>query len=272
MIRVFAVSDGTGATAERLLQAAILQFVDAEVEIQRRTQVRTPQQVRGVVDEAAAQKAILLHTLVSDELRRLILQESRQRGVDSLDLLGPILERLAQHLQLTPQEKPGLFRQLAEARSREIEAVDFAFRHDDGQNVQELPRAEIVLVGISRTMKTPTTLYLAYRGWFVANVPLVPELPLAEPLLDIPASRVFCLAMAPGRLRELRLTRAENTGIPAVPYAAMEQIREELNYAAELCLNHGWHRIDTTGKSVEEVSREIVLLLPDADRARQNIC
>jgi regulator of PEP synthase PpsR (kinase-PPPase family) len=269
MITIFAVSDGSGATVERLLQAAILQFVDAPVNIQRYAQVRTPQQVRAVVEEAAAAKAMILHTLVSDESRRLILNESRQREVDSLDVMGPVLERLAHYLHLSPQEKPGLFRQLAEARSREIEAVDYAFRHDDGQNAHELQRAEIVLVGVSRTMKTPTTLYLAYRGWFVANVPLVPETPLPESLVALPASQVFCLSMSPGRLRELRLTRAEGTGIPAVPYAALDQIHEELRYAEQLCQDHGWQRIATTGKSVEEVSREIVHLLPAADRSRR---
>ncbi len=155
MITVFVVSDSTGSTVERLLRAAILQFIDADVDIQKRTEIRTPRQVRSVVEEAAAKKAIILHTLVSDELRRLILTESRRQEVDSLDVIGPVLERLARHLHLSPQEKPGLFRQLAEARSREIEAVDFAFRHDDGQNAQDLERAEIVLVGVSRAMKTP---------------------------------------------------------------------------------------------------------------------
>src|SRR4030042_1651561 len=94
-----------------------------------------------------------------------MLAEGRGVGVGVMDLMGPVLDRLATHLRLTPQEKPGLFQQLVEAQSRQIEAGEFAFRHDDGQNAEELDRAEVVLVGVSRTLKTPTMLYLAYRGW-----------------------------------------------------------------------------------------------------------
>ena len=144
------------------------------------------------------------------------------------------------HLRLTPQEKPGLFQQLAEAKSREIEAVAFAFRHDDGQNVEELHRAEVVLVGVSRTMKTPTMLYLAYRGWFAANVPLIPELPLPKPLLALPPERVFCLCMQPEQLRERRHARATIEAIPLEPYASLPQVSKEHQYAERLCERNGW--------------------------------
>src|SRR5208283_5148001 len=175
------------------------------------------------------------HTLVSDELRRLILAESRLHGADSLDLLGPMLDRLAVHLRLTSQQKPGLFRQLDDAKTREIEAVAFAFRHDDGQNTHDLQHAEIVLVGVSRSMKTPTMLYLAYRGWFAANVPLIPELPLPQPLLALPSPRVFCLTMQPDQLRERRHARAAIEAIPLEPYASLAQVNKEHQYAERLC-------------------------------------
>lgn len=262
MLKIFVVSDATGETAERVVRAGLVQFQDASVAIVRRTNVRTPEQIRAVVSEATAEGAMLVHTLVSDELRRLILEESRLAGVDALDMLGPVLERLAKHLKLTPQEKPGLFRQLVEARSREIEAVEFAFHHDDGQNIQDLDRADVVLTGISRTMKTPTMLFLAYRGWFAANVPIVPGIELPKALLALPSSRVFWLEMAPERLLELRHVRARKEGIPVDSYASVEQIRKESQQAQELCVKRGWQRIDVTGKSVEEVGREIISLLP----------
>jgi regulator of PEP synthase PpsR (kinase-PPPase family) len=189
--------------------------------------------------------------------------------VDALDMLGPVLERLAKHLRLTPQERPGLFRQLVEARSREIEAVEFAFHHDDGQNVQDLDRADVVLTGISRTMKTPTMLYLAYRGWFAANVPIVPGMDPPPALLAVPASRVFWLQMAPERLLELRRVRARNEGIPVESYASAEQVRRESQQAHEICSKRGWPSIDVTGKSVEEVGREIIALLPAGRRSSQ---
>ncbi len=262
MLTVFVVSDATADTAERVAKAALVQFGDAPVRLVRRGQVRTPEQVRAVVQEAAGDDSIVLHTLVSNELRRLMLAESRLRGVDSLDAMGPVLERIATHLRLTPQEKPGLFKQLREAKSREIDAVAFAFRHDDGQNVEELDRAEAVLVGVSRTMKTPTMLYLAYRGWFAANVPIVLGVTLPAAVVSLPSERVFCLLMHASQLRELRRVRAGDEKIPAEPYTSLKYVRKELLHSRQLCLEHGWRSIDATGKSVEEVGREIITLLP----------
>ena len=262
MLTVIVGSDATGKTVERIVRSALIQFEDAPAKLVHRRNVRSAEQVREVVQEAAAGECMIVHTLVSDELRRLMLAEARSFSVDSLDVIGPILDRLAVHLDLTPQEKPGLWEQLAEARSREIEAVDFAFHHDDGQNADDLDRAEVVLVGVSRTMKTPTMLYLAYRGWFAANVPIVPGVPLPGGLLSMSSERVFCLAMSRTRLRELRLVRADHEAIPVEPYASAEVIRKELQRAEQLSLEHGWRQIEVTGKSVEEVSREIIALLP----------
>jgi hypothetical protein len=258
MFTVFVVSDATGDTAQRMVRAGLVQFQDAPVRVVRRQHIRTPRQVHAVIREARRQEAMIIHTLVSDELRRVMRAEARTHGVDALDMMGPILERLTTHLKLAPQEKPGLFQTLAEAKTREVEAVSFAFRHDDGQNSHRLDRAEVVLVGVSRTMKTPTMLYLAYRGWFAANVPLVPGMPLSPGLLAVPAERVFCLTMAPEKLQQLRRARAEEESIPLQPYASLDQIRAELSFTAELCRKHHWQRIDATGKSVEEIAREII--------------
>jgi hypothetical protein len=261
MLKIFVVSDATGETAERVVQAALVQFEGAETQIIRRGSIRSVQQITQVVGTAARQPALILHTLVSDELRRHMLSEARRHGVDSMDLMGPILDRLARHLQLTPREKPGLFQQLGEARQREIEAVEFAFRHDDGQRVDELPQAEVILVGASRTMKTPTMLYLAYRGWFAANVPLVPELPVPDSLRGYPAKRVFCLLMSPNRLLELRHARARYLDLPGEDYASMTAVRRDLRHAQRLAREFGWRTIDATGRSVEEIAQEIVMLL-----------
>jgi hypothetical protein len=264
MLTVFVVSDATGETAERVVRSALVQFEQPQVLVVRRGNVRTAEDVHEVVLEAAGVQSFIFHTLVSDGLRREMLEESRAYGVDAMDLMGPLLDRLAHHLRLSPQERPGLFLQLAERRAREIEAVEFAFRHDDGQHVEDLSQAEVVLVGVSRTMKTPTMLYLAYRGWFAANVPLVPE--QAPPLaLDaLPPERVFCLLMSPSRLLELRQARAAYLGIPEEPYASIEALRREMVFSQQLAIQRGWQRVEVTGKSVEEVGQAIVLLLPDA--------
>ena len=267
MLTIYVVSDATGETAERMVQSALVQFAEAPASVIRRGHLRTLEQLRAVVQEAVGHDSLILHTLVSNELRHAMLVECRLRGVDAMDLMGPMLDRLARHLRLTPQEKPGLFKQLAEARSRQIEAVEFAFRHDDGQYADELGRAEVVLVGVSRTMKTPTMLYLAYQGWFAANVPIILEIPLPPTLLSLPSSRVFCLVMEANRLVQLRRVRAEAHAIPSKSYVSVAHIQKELRHAERLSRIHGWRQLDVTGKSVEEVVREIVVLLPIEDRA-----
>lgn len=263
MAKLFIVSDATGGTAERVVQAALVQFSDVGVEIERRSKVRTAEQVKQVVKEAAAEPSLLLHTLVSDELRRTMLEEARLHHVEALDMLGPLLDRLAALLKMTPKEMPGLFEERLEARSREIEAVDFSFRHDDGRNIEGLGQAEVVLVGVSRSMKTPTMLYLAYRGWFAANVPLIPEMDPPGTLLRVPSEKVFCLIMKAERLAELRRVRAEREGIPVESYASVTQAHKEIQLARRLCTANRWRRIDVTNKSVEEAGREIIALLPE---------
>jgi [pyruvate, water dikinase]-phosphate phosphotransferase / [pyruvate, water dikinase] kinase len=265
MLTVFVVSDATGDTAQRMVRAALIQFQDAPVRLVRRAHVRTARQVHTIIHEARGSEAIIIHTLVSDDLRRVMLTESRTHGVDALDILGPILERLTTHLKIAPQERPGLFKTITETKNREIEAVSFAFRHDDGQNTQTLDRAEVVLVGVSRTMKTPTMLYLAYRGWFAANVPLVPGVSPPNALLAMPFDHVFCLTMASEKLQQLRRNRAEEESIPIQSYASLDQIRMEVSFVDELCRKHHWQRIDATGKSVEEVAREIIGILEEEE-------
>ncbi|MHB8901366.1 MAG: pyruvate, water dikinase regulatory protein [Thermoguttaceae bacterium] len=262
MATLYVISDATGGTAERVVRAALVQFSGADVRIERRQEVRTAEQVRKVVEEAAGGPSLILHTLVSDELRKTMLAEARRCGVEALDMLGPLLDRLAALLRLTPQEMPGLFEERLEARSREIEAVDFAFRHDDGAHLEDLDRAEVVLVGVSRSMKTPTMLHLASHGWFAANVPLIPELDLPGALLRVPSEKVFCLVMQAERLAQLRRIRAEREGIPVESYASLAQAEKEVRLAQRACTANGWRRIDVTNKSVEEAAREIIGLLP----------
>jgi regulator of PEP synthase PpsR (kinase-PPPase family) len=243
-----------------MARAALVQFENAQTTLLRRRNVRTPEEVGAVVQEAKGGDALILHTLVAEETRGAMLSQTHLHGVDAVDLLGPVLDHLASHLRLAPLGKPGLLAQSAEARTREIEAVEFAFRHDDGRNMDDLDRAEVVLVGVSRSMKTPTNLYLAYRGWLAANVPLVPQISLPPQLLCVPRKQVFYLHMSASRLLELRRVRAQRDGIPQDQYASVESIREELRFAERTCLERGWRKINVTGKSVEEVSREIILL------------
>lgn len=262
MYRVFVVSDGTGVTAEQVLSAALTQFADTEVEIERRPGVRTEEQVRQVAQEAAQAGGFIVHTLVSDRLREVMLRAGRLHHVETIDLMGPLLARLSQQLAVSPIEKPGLFRQLNEEYFRRIETMEFALRHDDGRRVHELPRAEIVLVGVSRTFKTPLSVYLAFKGWFVANVPIVLRTKPAAALFDLPPGRVCGLTIDPVRLAELRRAREERLGGATGDYANLDFVRREVEYAMSIFRSQrGWPVVDVTDKPIEESAAEIVALM-----------
>ena len=262
MNRVFVVSDGTGVTAEQVLNAALTQFEGAEVKVERRPGVRTDEQVKQVVLEAAQAGGFIVHTLVSDQLREVMLRTGRQHNVETIDLMGPLLARLSWQLSTSPAEKPGLFRQLNEEYFRRIEAMEFALHHDDGRRVHELPQAEIVLVGVSRTFKTPLSIYLAFKGWFVANVPIVLEVKPPSVLFDLLPGRVFGLTINPVRLAELRRVRQEHLSGATGEYADPDFVRREVEYALSIFRSQReWPVVDVTDKPIEEIASEILALL-----------
>jgi regulator of PEP synthase PpsR (kinase-PPPase family) len=264
MYRVLVVSDGTGVTAEQVLSAALMQFEGAEVEVERRPGVRSREQVRQVVQEAAQVGAFIVHTLVSDKLREEMVRAGRLYNVEMIDLMGPLLARLSQQLAVSPAEKPGLFRQLNEEYFRRIETIEFALRHDDGLRVRELPQAEIVLVGVSRTFKTPLSIYLAFKGWLVANVPIVLKTKPPSVLFDLPAGRVFGLTIDPVRLAALRRVRQEHLGGATGEYANPDFVRREVEYALSIFRSQReWPVVDVTDKPIEEIVSEILVLVGD---------
>ena len=261
MYRVFVVSDGTGGTAERALNAALTQFQGVRIEIEVRPAVRTEAQVRDVVEEAAQVGGFIVHTLVSNELRRVMLRSGRLHNVETIDLMGPLLSRLSHQLAISPVEKPGLFQQLNEDYFRRIETMEFAFRHDDGQHIEDVLHAEMVLVGVSRTFKTPLSVYLAFKRWLVANVPVVLNIEPPPVLSQLPPGHVFGLTSNVDSLAVLRRVRLRYLGGVPTEYADLEYVRREVIYALRIFESHKWPIIDVTGKPIEEIASEIVSLV-----------
>lgn len=256
--QVFAVSDGTGGTAERVIRAALTQF-EKNVGVLRFGEVRTVEQVRAIVRQASRTRALIVHTLVTAELRQAMFDEGRRHHVETLDLMGPLLGRLSDLLEVSPLARPGLYG--LEGYSRRIEAVDFALRHDDGRHLEELDQAEIVLVGVSRTGKTPLSIYLAYRGWLVGNVPIVLDLEPPGVLFRLPREQVIGLNVEAGRLTRLRQTRAMRMRGAARNYADPGYVREEVRYARQVFRRGGWREVSMTSKPIEEAAAEIVALV-----------
>lgn len=258
--QIVIASDATGRTAEMVVRAALVQFRGAEVQLHIRPHVLTLEDVRVTVRTATQVRGLIVHTLVSPELRHLMLTEGRARNVSTIDLLGPLLLRLEDLLQLQPLARPGLFREMDEEYRRRFEVIEFAVKHDDGQNAQGLPQADVVLVGVSRTSKTPLSVFLAGRGLRVANVPVVHRLPLPEELARVDPRKVVGLSIKAERLVELRRSRLQQMETPPkFPYADPRQIFAELEYARGLCGRAGWPMVDVTDKSIEEVAAEVLV-------------
>lgn len=256
---VLVVSDATGNTCEMVARAALSQFEGTDIVVERVPRVRTAEQIAAVVDRARQVRGVVIHTLVSVELRQSMLQAGLGSGVPTVDILGPILTRLSEHLELSPLAQPGLFRHLDRAYWGRLDAVDFTVKHDDGLGIDGLDRAEIVLVGVSRSSKTPVSLYLSFRGWKVANVPIVPGIPLPPQLFQVDKRRIIGFTVDPAHLRRLRQSRQHNLGAPALAaYADLEAIRQEVRQARQLCLEHDWPLLDVTAKAIEEVSTEVM--------------
>ncbi len=258
---IFIVSDGTGRTAEQALSAALIQFAEVEVHLIKRPKVRTVHKVRHVVQEAKKMRGFIVHTLVTDHLREVMLRSGRRHNVDTIDLMGGLLGRLSEKFSVSPAEKPGLFGQLNKSYFRRIETMEFAFHHDDGQRVQELRKAEIVLLGVSRTFKTPLSIYLAFKGWFVGNVPILLGRELPSIIYALPPTKIFCLDTNPHALTELRKARQRYLGGAIGDYDKFEHVRMELMYARHLFGRQPlWPIVNVTNKPIEEIASEILAL------------
>jgi len=258
---IYIVSDGTGRTAEQALNAALIQFEGVKVNLIRKPKVRTEQKVVSVIKEAKEDRGFIVHTLVTDKLREAMLRNGRKYNVDTIDLMGGLLGRLSEEFSISPAEKPGLFGQLNKTYFRRIETMEFAFHHDDGQRVNELKEAEIVLLGVSRTFKTPLSIYLAFKGWFVANVPIVMGQEFPPIINKLLASNVFCLDTNARALAEFRRARQSYLGGAVGDYDDIEYVRMELMYARNIfSKNPGWAIINVTNKPIEEIASEILTL------------
>ena len=263
MPTIYVISDGTGRTAQQAVKAALTQFKGSNPEIKRYGNILEVEQVLWIVTHAMAENAIIIHTLVRDKLREELVKLARLHHVEQIDLMGPLLHRLSDQLAANPSEEPGLYRVLGDSYFRKIETMQFAFKHDDGKRIENLGQAEIILLGVSRTFKTPLSIYLAFRGWYVANVPIVLNHPIPDEVSRISGQKIFCLTTYPTKLAQLRRAREERLKGNTGNYADPVYVRKEINYANTIFDAHpNWQKINVTSKSIEEIAAEIIALLP----------
>lgn len=260
---IYTVSDGGGATAEAVVDAVTVQFPGVDFVVERHPGVRTREQVLEVVNEAARNNGIIVHTIVITEIRRLLLRECRQRVIDHVDLTGPLLGQISQHVGMRPLLRPGVSRGLSDEYFRRIEAIQYTVRHDDGQGLDTLKEADIVLVGVSRSSKTPLSIYLSMRGWKVANVPIVLGVQPPRQLYEIDQRRIVALTIHKDELVRIRQHRVRSLGTDGQgEYADPEKVAEELAYCRKIVRRgYPWPMVDITGKSIEESAKEVISLV-----------
>jgi regulator of PEP synthase PpsR (kinase-PPPase family) len=256
------VSDSTGETVNSVARACLVQFREIEPREHSWTLVRTKRRLDRVIENVAKNPGPVIYTLVNEDLRSHLVQACRGLGVISVSVLDPVMHALGRHYGQKGAGRPGLQHELDADYFGRIEAVEFALSHDDGQMPGSIDKADVVLVGVSRTSKTPICIYLANRGVKAANVPLVPGVPPPPELLVAKHPLIVGLTKDPTRLVDVRRNRLRLMADSAevASYADIELVRQEITEARRLYTRQKWPVIDVTRRSIEETAAAVMTL------------
>jgi Uncharacterized protein conserved in bacteria len=256
---VYIVSGGSGASGQQIAETALAQFPTLRVPVIVRNNVRSLKQVQIAVKEASADGGTVVHTLVDGSLRETLIRLGRKHGVVTIDLMGPLLEQVAGQTGAKPLEQPGLYRKLRKDYFERVEAIDFAVSHDDGNRPDDIPSADVVIIGVSRCGKTPLSMYLAVHGWKMANIPIIKDIPLPGVLFRIDRRRVIGLSIEYKRLLEHRKKREEHMGKGGTTaYSSPSAVFEELEVARRIYREGGFYVVEVTDKPIEIIADEII--------------
>ena len=260
--KIYVASDATGDTAQKVVDAALKQFQGSTATVEVVPQVRTEEAIEDLVERAEREQALVVHTLVDPDKRAFLQRMCQEADVDDLDLIGPLMGKLAAHLDLVATARPGGLHAVNDDYFKRIEAVEFAVKNDDGQHPRNLRKADIVLVGISRTSKTPLSTYLAQRGHKVANVPLVMGIEPPGELFGIDQRNVYGLSIQADALFRIRQARLQSLGMPSdTAYGVRDHIEKEIAYARAIFEAHPeWPVIDVTDRAIEETAGELLAI------------
>ncbi|MCK8824476.1 pyruvate, water dikinase regulatory protein [Fuchsiella alkaliacetigena] len=260
---VFIISDSIGETARQVVQAALSQFNSSvAVKTKKFSYVDSIYDIERIILEAKNERSILVFTLIDPEFKEQLITKAEEAQIEYVDIMGPMMESLSKVLESSPKLEAGLMRKLDQEYFDKIDAIEFTVKYDDRNDVAGIKKADIVLVGVSRTSKTPLSIYLAYRGYKVANIPLVPEVDPPDILFSNPRRKVIGLTINPRQLNEIRMIRLKGMGLNLTSdYASLKRINRELNYANRIMGKIGCPIIDVTNKSVEESANQILGLI-----------
>jgi regulator of PEP synthase PpsR (kinase-PPPase family) len=261
-VHLHLVSDSTGETVRSVARACLSQFEGVTPVEHFWSLVRSEAHLTKVIAGIEAHPGPVLFTMVADGLRESLLSACQRLQVPSISVLDPAMAALAGYLGEESGHRPGRQHALDADYFRRIEAMNFTLAHDDGQLSHDLDKADIVLVGVSRTSKTPTSLYLANRGYRVANIPIVPGVAVPETLFQLKDPLIVGLTNDPGRLVQVRKSRLLSLNEQAeTDYVDIERVKEEVAEARRMFTRAGWPMIDVTRRSIEETAAAIITLI-----------
>lgn len=261
-LSIYVISDSLGDTAEQIVKACVAQFDTGNYEIKKRPYVQDEEALAPILEEAKNNNSILVYTLVELELIDRLNKFSKEYDIRCIDIMGETLGAISEKFQMEPNREAGVIRKLNKAYFDRVEAIEFAVKYDDGKDPRGLKKADVVILGISRTSKTPLSMYLANKNIKVANVPLVPESLPPKEIYEVSPARVIGLINSPEKLNQIREERLKALGLTSgANYASMARILEELDYAEKIMKKIGCPVIDVSNKAIEETADIIINIL-----------
>jgi hypothetical protein len=264
------VSDSTGETLITVARAVAAQYANVTPIEHVYPLVRSQKQLDRVLSEIEESPGIVLFTLLDDDLVDRLQKKCTEINVPSLSIIGPVLQLFQAYLGAETSHRVGAQHVLNSEYFKRIDALNYTMLHDDGQHMEGLEEADVVLVGVSRTSKTPTSIYLANRGIRTANIPLVPGIPVPHELEHLKHPLIVSLHATPERLIQVRQNRLLGLGtqLDSESYIDKQSVTDEVMFARKLSARHGWAQLDVTRRSIEETAAAIMKLLSDRQRQR----
>ncbi len=266
-LTIYVLSDSIGDTAEQTVRASIAQFEGLEHNIKKFSHIRSVTILHNILDEINdTDNNIVFYSLVDEALLNVIKKFCEINNIISVDVMTPSIVAIERATNLTPSTKPGALRKLDENYFKRVEAIEFAVRYDDGKDPRGLLIADLAIIGISRTSKTPLSMYLANKNYRVANIPLVPETIPPDELFQIPTKKIVGLTNSPENLNKIRKERLKSLGLPlGSSYSNLERILEEIEYAHVIMKKIGCPIIDVSNKAIEETADIIINYIKKAN-------
>lgn len=258
-IIIYVISDSIGETGELIASASVRQFISEGYRIKKYSYVESREQIEKIFQEAILGKSMIIYTTVLEETRDYIERRGKDLDIPTIDVMTPPMSALEDLLKIKPKRESGIIRRLDDDYFKQVKAVEFAIKYDDGKDPRGIKESDICLIGISRTSKTPLSMYLAHKNFKVANLPLLPEVKPPKELFEKDSRRIIGLIVNTDILNEIRLDRLRSLGLDSKSdYASIERIERELDYSKKLMEELGCIIIDVSNKALGDTSNIII--------------